>query len=715
MSSILSKYKKKEHKEDTSNNRHNLMVKNQPTSQYEELPRLVISDRSHEDDTQTPTLERKNLPLSIGDGSLSLDEFNLQKSQSNGSLKSFNVRKRMNSDSKVLTNKSNSTSGTSTPDKLPFSHSTRNSIDGSHNSINTFDNQIGLGLDDKFSPDIDTGSLELGDYFGDGITGFAVASSRRNSDFHELFPNIPDQDYLIEDYGCALQREILIQGRIYISENHICFNANIFGWVTSFAVPFSEMVSIEKKMTAFVIPNAIQISTLRAKYVFASFLSRDTVYDVILNIWRLSHPTVPVSEDYHESAHLANQSSSQGDSDTSTASSITSSFSKSSKKRKSRSDKHSKSSRKQSSRKPLPRQPTQRNPPTIHRATKIDPSVHFPDVAMDTTLPATPEKLYNLMFTSFFIKDFMTSQDLTEIQISDWQPKADSSRLARTITYIKPLSVGVGPKSTKCVLDDENEHVDFDDHVLVLTSTRTPEVPSGNSFIVRTRTAISWAVNNSSHVTVTTKVDWTGRSFLKGVIERSAIEGQKSYHRALESAMRKYIEEHANEFSDTNLISQETVEREREGSSQLAEAAKMKEEEMKQSIQNNTSLLSTFLQHLLDGSFELFNRIIRLVTTIFSALGALTISPSFTNSLYVLIFVLVISNAYTYFILTPYKSTSTLGKHNEPLIVDTIRSVVNDAFKHHTHSQSDAQIEIDQLNVALDRISNRLETLKQSM
>jgi hypothetical protein len=34
------------------------------------------------------------------------------------------------------------------------------------------------------------------------------------------------------DYGCALQREILVQGRIYISENHICFHAKIFGWVT---------------------------------------------------------------------------------------------------------------------------------------------------------------------------------------------------------------------------------------------------------------------------------------------------------------------------------------------------------------------------------------------------------------------------------------------------------------------------------------------------
>ena len=45
----------------------------------------------------------------------------------------------------------------------------------------------------------------------------------------------------ILDYGCALQREILIQGRLYISENHVCFHANIFGWITDVSVlrPFS--------------------------------------------------------------------------------------------------------------------------------------------------------------------------------------------------------------------------------------------------------------------------------------------------------------------------------------------------------------------------------------------------------------------------------------------------------------------------------------------
>jgi hypothetical protein len=106
------------------------------------------------------------------------------------------------------------------------------------------------GQDDDADDDSDDDELlaELND--GDiPVTGFAVASNKRNADFHELFKTIPEGDYLIEgasthrvcrstityrypDYGCAMQREILVQGRIYISENHICFHANIFGWVT---------------------------------------------------------------------------------------------------------------------------------------------------------------------------------------------------------------------------------------------------------------------------------------------------------------------------------------------------------------------------------------------------------------------------------------------------------------------------------------------------
>uniref|UniRef100_A0A8C9Q1L5 GRAM domain containing 1B n=1 Tax=Spermophilus dauricus TaxID=99837 RepID=A0A8C9Q1L5_SPEDA len=55
---------------------------------------------------------------------------------------------------------------------------------------------------------------------------------QRNEDFRKLFKQLPDTERLIVDYSCALQRDILLQGRLYLSENWICFYSNIFRWET---------------------------------------------------------------------------------------------------------------------------------------------------------------------------------------------------------------------------------------------------------------------------------------------------------------------------------------------------------------------------------------------------------------------------------------------------------------------------------------------------
>jgi hypothetical protein len=134
-------------------------------------------------------------------------------------------------------------------------------------------------------------------------------------------------------------------------------------------------------MTAFVIPNAIQITTHDTKYTFASFLSRDTTFDVITNIWKLSHPRSP----RHDSL-----GSDDGGS-------------------------------------PQPGSP----PAAIaaglpaggalggaaagavkHKATICacgKSGQHYSEVPMEVVVPGTPEKVYNLMFASGFIKDFMAN------------------------------------------------------------------------------------------------------------------------------------------------------------------------------------------------------------------------------------------------------------------------------------------------------------------
>jgi hypothetical protein len=195
---------------------------------------------------------------------------------------------------------------------------------------------------------------------------------------------------------------------------------------------------------------------------------------------------------------------------------------------------------------------------------------HYSETALETIVPGTPDKIYNLMFASGFIKDFMkVDQKLlgeslplllnfsllfahyvqTDIQISDWSPTSPTSTLlSRNMSYIKPLYASLGPKQTKCEITDETTYCDFDDYVVTITTTRTPDVPSGGVFSVKTRTCMMWASVASTKVIVTTQVEWTGRSFIKGIIEKSAIDGQKVYHADLDKAMRVYIQQHQSEF-----------------------------------------------------------------------------------------------------------------------------------------------------------------------
>ena len=57
----------------------------------------------------------------------------------------------------------------------------------------------GSSDDDGSGSELDS-DLELCDNIP--VTGFAVASHKRNADFHELFPTVPEGDYLIEGGFC---------------------------------------------------------------------------------------------------------------------------------------------------------------------------------------------------------------------------------------------------------------------------------------------------------------------------------------------------------------------------------------------------------------------------------------------------------------------------------------------------------------------------------
>ncbi|XP_055004490.1 protein Aster-B-like isoform X2 [Boleophthalmus pectinirostris] len=109
---------------------------------------------------------------------------------------------------------------------------------------------------------------------------------QRNEDFRKLFKQLPDTERLIVDYSCALQRDILLQGRLYLSENWICFYSNIFRWETLLMVQLKDICTMTKEKTARLIPNAIQLCTNNEKHFFTSFGARDRTYMMMFRLWQ---------------------------------------------------------------------------------------------------------------------------------------------------------------------------------------------------------------------------------------------------------------------------------------------------------------------------------------------------------------------------------------------------------------------------------------------
>ncbi|XP_052414847.1 GRAM domain-containing protein 2B-like [Carassius gibelio] len=109
-------------------------------------------------------------------------------------------------------------------------------------------------------------------------------SLRTNIQYHKVFKDISEDEQLRQSYTCALQKDILYQGRLFVSDNWICFHSKVFGKDTKIAIPVASVTVIKKTKTAILVPNALVISTALERHVFVSFLSRDTTYKVLMSV-----------------------------------------------------------------------------------------------------------------------------------------------------------------------------------------------------------------------------------------------------------------------------------------------------------------------------------------------------------------------------------------------------------------------------------------------
>ncbi|KAL1506176.1 hypothetical protein ABEB36_005584 [Hypothenemus hampei] len=112
-----------------------------------------------------------------------------------------------------------------------------------------------------------------------------TTSKARQKKFLRHFPNVEEDEKVLNHYSCALIGDILLQGHLYITKKYFAFYSNVFGYVTKLLIPILTVEEITKEKTARIIPNAVGITTSEDKHIFGSLMSRDSTLSYMRTVW----------------------------------------------------------------------------------------------------------------------------------------------------------------------------------------------------------------------------------------------------------------------------------------------------------------------------------------------------------------------------------------------------------------------------------------------
>lgn len=119
-------------------------------------------------------------------------------------------------------------------------------------------------------------------------SGWARKLQARSNELRRLF-DLDSTEQLMDDFMCALRKKVLLQGRLFVFERHLCFFSSLFGYQKAKVVPFTAVMEITKKKNVG-FPNSILVvwdcprEGIKNEF-FTSFLSREEAYKLIVGLW----------------------------------------------------------------------------------------------------------------------------------------------------------------------------------------------------------------------------------------------------------------------------------------------------------------------------------------------------------------------------------------------------------------------------------------------
>ncbi|XP_053971246.1 protein Aster-B-like isoform X2 [Hylaeus anthracinus] len=400
----------------------------------------------------------------------------------------------------------------------------------------------------------------------------------RSEDFKRIFKDVPDDERLVVDYSCALQREILVHGRLYVSQNYVCFYANIFSWETLVSLRWKDVTSITKEKTALVIPNAISICTATDKFFLTSFGARDKTYVMLFRVWQNALIGEPmnaaemwqlVHSCYGDELGLTSEDedyvppiSPPDEEKLSTRLSVES-FSE---VEGSNVENLGSGTEQAIEAKPEIHRP---RPVSIPDATDLSdtteseaekhglkPSIrnsiictspHEGRQISKAVLPIHIDHLFTLLFTnSKFFLDFQTARKTTDLVQSAWMYNEQTSQKIRNLSFTIALSQAIGPRTSHITETQIMLPCSRPGHLYSIDiESVNAGIPYADSFSVLIHYCITSISENETSITIYAQIKYKKNvwGFVKGVIEKNCWAGIEEYFTSLIKALTIECEE----------------------------------------------------------------------------------------------------------------------------------------------------------------------------
>nr|XP_032829790.1 GRAM domain-containing protein 2A-like isoform X1 [Petromyzon marinus] len=120
---------------------------------------------------------------------------------------------------------------------------------------------------------------------GEKVHSSTTIRKKYNGQFHRLFQEVTADEPLSDTFSCALQKDMLFHGRLFISARWVCFYANFFGRDIKVVIPVDSVKSVKKHKTAMLVPNGLCVTTHHGqKFLFVSLMSRDATHRALASV-----------------------------------------------------------------------------------------------------------------------------------------------------------------------------------------------------------------------------------------------------------------------------------------------------------------------------------------------------------------------------------------------------------------------------------------------